>query len=339
MVEKKNLSRAMSTLARRACVVNARRLDFDDAIDFGRVIDALGGDADSLTTHDDASPDVRTIAERAVGHEVIVTKEVTVDVAALPACVRLICEAGTGYNNIDVQAARARGITVTNVPSYSTDAVAQLVITFALCASVSLGEQLAALRVGDRRAFKADFSGLPNMFELRGKTIGLVGGTGAIGKRTAELARALGMNVKVWSRSATTVEGLWEAVTFEDLMATSDFVSVHCPLTAETRGLIDERAISMMKRTSWIINTARGACINESHLIEALKAKRIAGACLDVQETEPPADDSPLYTLDNVYLTPHIGWKRLESRQRLVDTVAENIRAFLSGKPINVVGS
>jgi glycerate dehydrogenase len=114
-------------------------------------------------------------------------------------------------------------------------------------------------------------------------------------------------------------------------------VSVHCPLTDGTRGMIDKDAIALMKTTARLINTARGAVVNENDLIVALQEKRIAGAMLDVQEHEPPADDSPLYTLENVYLTPHIGWKRLETRQRLVDTVAANVEAFLKGDPINVI--
>ena len=145
------------------------------------------------------------------------------------------------------------------------------------------------------------------------------------------------MRAVVHSRSATDEEGLWEAVSLETLLRTSDFVSVHCPLTEETRGMIDADALAMMKPTARLINTARGAIVNERDLIAALREKRIAGAMLDVQENEPPSDDSPLYTLENVYLTPHIGWKRVETRQRLVDMVAANVEAFLKGEPINVI--
>ena len=130
---------------------------------------------------------------------------------------------------------------------------------------------------------------------------------------------------------------MWEAVGFDALMMESDFVSIHCPLNDSTRGLIDARAISLMKPTAKIINTARGAVINEKDLIDALETKKIAGACLDVQETEPPVEDSPLYAMVNVYLTPHIGWKRVETRQRLIDTVASNVAAFLDSEPVNVV--
>lgn len=330
-----------SVVARsRACVVNARRLNFDGELSFdelNRVLGDVSGGA--VTTHDDASPSVEDIARRCVGHDVLISKEVPVDVTLLPPSVRLICEAGTGFNNIDVSEAKKRGILVCNVPTYSTDAVAQLVLSFLHASSLGLCEQYAALRAGCRDAFRDDFSGLKRyeMYELKGRTIGLVGGTGAIGRRVARLCRELGMRVLCWSRSAKTEEGLWEAVGFDALMMESDFVSIHCPLNDSTRGLIDARAIGLMKPTAKIINTARGAVINEKDLIDALETKKIAGACLDVQETEPPVEDSPLWGMVNVYLTPHIGWKRVETRQRLIDTVASNVAAFLDSKPVNVV--
>ena len=327
----------MSTPSTACVIANASRLNFDGAIDFSSIVRACGGDADAVEIRgEDATPSADAIAAMCVGRNILITKEVFVDVEKLPRTIEMIAEAGTGYNNIDIERARELGITVTNVPSYSSDAVAQLVITFVLASSVELCEQYGALRRGDRDGFREDFGGLPKMFELRGRSIGLVGGTGGIGSRVAELARALGMKVLVFSRSAQTCEE-YEATTFDELMKRSDFISVHCPLMPSTRGLIDARAISLMKPTAKIINTARGAIINERDLIEALKAKKIAGACLDVQEVEPPASTSELYTLENVYMTPHIGWKRVETRQRLVDCVAENIHAFISGSPINVV--
>jgi len=267
-----------------------------------------------------------------------VTKEVAVDVAALPDSVRLIVEAGTGFNNVDVHAAAARGITVCNVPGYSSDAVAQLVLTFVLSMSVGLGQQQRALAAGDRAAFDEDMVGLGRipMEELGGKVMGLVGGTGAIGQRVAALARALGMRVLVWSRSAESCDD-WEAVGLDALLAASDFVSLHCPLTEETRGLIDAAALAKMKPTARLINTARGALVVEDALVDAIKGGRLAGAALDVQFPEPPAPDSPLYTMHQVLLTPHIGWKRIQTRQRLVDAVAATVDAYLRGNPISVV--
>jgi glycerate dehydrogenase len=335
-----DIVRMKSTVAvrARACVVNAARLNFDKKINFDGLTRVLGG-ASALTTYDDASPSTEDIALRAEAHEVLITKEVPIDVDALPSCVKLVCEAGTGYNNIDIAAAHRRGITVCNVPTYSSEAVAQLVLAFIHAFSVSLVEQQKALGRGDHGAFSRDFSGLAafEMEELSGKTVGLVGGTGEIGRRVALLTKALGMRVLVWSRSAKDEEGLWEAVSLEMLMETSDFISVHCPLNDATRGLIDASLISKMKPTARIINTARGAVINEPDLVAALMARKIAGAALDVQYPEPPEDNSPLYTLDNVYLTPHIGWKRVQTRQRLIDSVSENIRHFLEGTPVNVV--
>lgn len=317
-----------------AVVINAGRLDFDRKLDFTKLKDACGGE---LTMFDDDSPTPEAIAERASGHSVVVSKEVPVDVNLLPDTVKLICEAGTGYNNIDLAAARARGITVCNVPSYSTDAVAHLVITFVLNFSATIVPQHVALAKGDRSLFTSSLGTTPH-FELAGKTIGLVGGTGAIGTKVAEIARVLGMNVLVWSRSARTEPGKWEArASLKDLLAESDFVSVHCPLSDETRGLIDADAIACMKPTAYVINTARGPVIDETDLVSALRAGAIAGAGLDVQEVEPPVEGSPLYELDNVMLTPHVGWKRLETRQRLMDLVADNVAAYKAGAPVNVV--
>ena len=330
----------MATARRRRAsivVVNARRVDFDGAIAWS-ALERVG----DVHAYDDCDCDASAIATRCARHDadVLVVKEIRVDVERLPNSVRMIAEAGTGTDNIDAKKARERGIAVCNAPAYSTEAVAALVCAYASASAVALCERHAALRMGDRRDFKRDFSGLttfPTMFELRGKTIGLIGGTGAIGRAAARACRALGMRAVVHSRSATDEEGLWEAVSLETLLRTSDFVSVHCPLTEETRGMIDADALAMMKPTARLINTARGAIVNERDLIAALREKRIAGAMLDVQENEPPSDDSPLYTLENVYLTPHIGWKRVETRQRLVDMVAANVEAFLKGEPINVI--
>ena len=329
----------------KAVLVNAGRLDFDGKLDFSRLDEACGA---AVTRHDDHTPSPETIAAYAVGHATLVTKEVPVDVKALPDSVRLICEAGTGFNNINLEDARARGITVCNVPAYSTDAVAQLVMTHVLNFSASAHLQQRKLARGDRTLFHGDASakrsafeafGKMAHFELAGKTIGLVGGTGAIGAKTAELARAFGMRVLVWSRSARDCElGRWRAARdLPHLLRVSDFVSLHCPLTEQTRGLIGAEALEAMKPSAFLINTARGALVNEARLAEALRDGTIAGAGLDVTDPEPPAEGSPLYDLDNVVLTPHIGWKRLETRQRLMDAVAANVEAYLAGKPVNVV--
>jgi glycerate dehydrogenase len=345
----RRLARPLTTLARhvmtKAVLINAGRLDFDGKLDFSRLDEACGA---PVTRHDDHTPSPDTIAAYAVGHATLVTKEVPVDVKALPDSVRLICEAGTGFNNINLEDARARGITVCNVPAYSTDAVAQLVMTHVLNFSASVHLQQRRTARGDRSLFHGEpsanksafeaFGEVPH-FELAGKTIGLVGGTGAIGARTAEMARAFGMDVLVWSRSARDcARGRWRAARdLRHLLRESDFVSVHCPLTDDTRGLIDAKALGAMKPSAFLINTARGALVNEADLVDALRAETIAGAGLDVTDPEPPELGSPLYDMENVVLTPHIGWKRLETRQRLMDAVAANVEAFLAGKPANVV--
>jgi glycerate dehydrogenase len=321
----------------KGVLINAGRLDYDGARLNLTALDAALGEP--LTRHDDHTPTTAEITARCEGHTVVISKEVPIDVSSIPDTVKLICEAGTGYNNIDLDAAKARGITVCNVPSYATDAVAHLVITFVLNFSSSVVRQHRSLAKGDTSNFPSftSFGTLPH-FELGGKTIGLVGGTGAIGKKVGEIAKVLGMKVLMWSRSATTCDAWEAAADLNDLLSRSDFVSVHCPLTETTKHLIDADALKRMKPTAYLVNTARGPVINQDDLIAALTDGTIAGAGLDVQDPEPPVAGSPLYTLENVILTPHIGWKREESRQRLMDTVAENIRAFLAGNPVNVVG-
>lgn len=324
----------------RIAVVNAERVDFDGALDWGALERGPSDDDPSFVVERHASSSAEEIVARAAGCVAVVTKEIALSahtIAALPDSVRLICEAGTGYNNIALDAAAARGITVCNVPQYSTDAVAQLVITFVLALSCGLVQQQRMLLRGDRSNFTHRLQ-VPH-FELAGKTIGLVGGSGLIGQRVAELARALGMRVLVSSRRAGAPGAPPGAVTLDELLAASDFVSVHCPLTDETRGLLGAAAFRRMKRGAYLVNTARGAVVCEEALLGALRAGELGGAALDVQECEPPPPDSPLYSEPGLILTPHIGWRRLETRQRLLGAVGENARAFARGAPINVVSA
>lgn len=174
-------------------------------------------------------------------------------------------------------------------------------------------------------------------FELLGKTLGLIG-SGGIGGQVMKIARSLGMNILVYSRTPKKWEDSnIQSVTLEELLKKSDFVSIHCPLTPETKHLINRETLKLMKPSAYLINTSRGPIIKETDLIEALQNKTIAGAALDVQEQEPPELDNPLFDMDNVILTPHIGWKCIESRQRLLNLISENIKAFTEGHPINVV--
>ncbi len=309
-------------------VLNGARINYDGEACYS----ALGGD---VVVYDATGPD--EVLSRVADACVVVTKEMPLPgslIRRFPSSVRLICEAGTGYNNIDLAAAQEKGIAVCNVPAYSTQRVAHTVLLLMLCLASSMHQQIAMLARGDRRNF-TDHLMVPHM-ELNGKTLGVVG-AGSIGREVIKLGRALGMSILVHTRTPRPDEEGVRYTTLEEVLQSSDYLSLHCPLTEATRHLIDRDAISRMKPGAFLINTARGALVDEPALIEALQSGRIAGAGLDVQETEPPVENSPLYTLPNVVLTPHMGWKGLETRRRLVSIVAENIRAFLEGHPQNLV--
>ncbi|WP_018704197.1 NAD(P)-dependent oxidoreductase [Anaeromusa acidaminophila] len=311
--------------------LNATKLDFDQKLDFSSV-QALT----ELTNYDDTSNE--QILERVQGQTVVITKEMPVGkdvISKFPDSVKLICEAGTGYNNIDIAAAREKGISVCNIPSYSTVAVAQLAMTFVLNLSASLPQQQSMLGRKDFSNF-TKFLQVPH-FEVAGKTLGVIG-AGAIGRESIKIGVALGMNVLVYDPFPKEwTEGNVKNASLEDVLRQSDFITLHCPLMDSTRQIINKERIALMKPTAYIVNTSRGALIKEDDLIEALQQGRLAGAALDVQDPEPPALDNPLFAMDNVIMTPHIGWRRYESRQRLVDLVAENIKAFIDGKTVNVV--
>ena len=172
--------------------------------------------------------------------------------------------------------------------------------------------------------------------EVNGKTLGIIG-AGHIGRKVIQIAQALDMNILVYTRTPREDEKGIHYVSLEELLKNSDYISMHCPLTESTKHMINKESLSLMKPSAFIINTSRGALIDETALIEALENGTIAGAGLDVQETEPPEEASPLYTMDQVLLTPHMGWKGLETRQRLVSILADNIKQFMEGNPINVV--
>jgi len=198
----------------------------------------------------------------------------------------------------------------------------------------SMQKQIRMLAAGDRRNFSEHL--LVTHVELNGKSLGVIG-AGNIGRCVIKIARALEMNVLVYTRTPRADEDGVKYTTLENVLRESDFVSLHCPLTDKTRHIIDAKALEMMKPTAFLINTSRGALVDEPALIAALNAGRIAGAGLDVQETEPPASDNPLYDMDNVILTPHMGWKGMETRARLVSIISDDIHGFFAGRPINVV--
>lgn len=307
-------------------VLNGRRVNYDGLIDYS----ILGAD---VTVYEDSTPD--RILPRLEGAEVAVTKELVLtpeQVLAMPDTVKLICEAGTGYNNIPLEACRQKGIMLCNIPAYSTQRVAQTAIMMLLNLSSHVQKQIRMLEKGDRSNFTKHLG--VSHTEVNGKTLGVIG-AGNIGRAVIRIAQALDMNILVYTRTPREDEAGIHYCTLDEVLTRSDYISLHCPLNDQTRHIIDAAAIEKMKPTACIINTSRGALIDEPALIKALQEHRIAGAGLDVQETEPPVQDNPLYDLDNVVLTPHMGWKGLETRKRLVDILAANIKGYENGEPIN----
>ena len=315
-------------MSERVVVVNASKMNYDQALDFS----VLSSD---VQVYDDSTNE--ELIERIQGARVVVTKELPVGADLLsqfPDTVKLIVEAGTGYNNIDLNAAKERGITVCNIPAYSTERVAHTVIMMILNFASTMQKQIGMLAKGDRSNFTKYLQ--VSHTEVNGKTLGVVG-AGHIGMEVIKVAKALGMNILVHTRTPKADGDGIRYVSLDELLENSDYITLHCPLNDQTKHIINKEAIGKMKSSAVIVNTGRGPLINEADLCEALAAKRIAGAGLDVQEVEPPAEDSPLYTLDNVIITPHMGWKGLETRQRLVGIIRDNVQAFFKGEPINVV--
>ena len=312
----------------KTVVLNGGRINYDCNAGYDDI-------ASEVTVYEDSAEE--EILPRVQGYSVVVTKEIPVPghiIRQFPDSVKLICEAGTGYNNIDLEAAREKGITVCNVPNYSTQRVAQTVLLLMLNLASSMTVQQRMLLNGDHSNF-TDRLKVPHV-ELNDKVLGVVG-VGNIGREVIRLAKAMDMRILATAHRSRPDEDGIHYVTLPELLSESDFISLHCPLTEETRHIIDEKAIELMKPSAFIINTARGALIDEEALIRALMGGRIAGAGLDVQEHEPPLENSPLYELPNVVLTPHMGWRGLETRRRLVAMVGEDIRAFCEGHPINVI--
>ena len=315
-------------MSERVVVVNASKMNYDQALDFS----VLSSD---VQVYDDSTNE--ELIERIQGARVVVTKELPVGADLLsqfPDTVKLIVEAGTGYNNINLDAAKERGITVCNIPAYSTERVAHTVIMMILNFASTMQKQIGMLAKGDRSNFTQHLQ--VSHTEVNGKTLGVVG-AGHIGMEVIKVAKALGMNILVHTRTPKADGDGIRYVSLDELLENSDYITLHCPLNDQTKHIINKEAIGKMKPSAVIVNTGRGPLINEADLCEALLSKRIAGAGLDVQEVEPPAEDSPLYTLDNVIITPHMGWKGLETRQRLVGIIRDNVQAFFKGEPINVV--
>lgn len=242
----------------------------------------------------------------------------------------------TGYNNVDLEAADRAGAVVCNVPSYSTDAVAQHTFAMILEYCNRIGEYAATVDRGDWVNYKLfTYFGIPTC-ELAGKTMGIVG-YGSIGRRVAELARAFGMKVITHTRTPSRVTDGTPCLSLAELLRESDIVSLHCPLNAENTKMMNAETLALMKPTALLVNTARGGLIDEQALTEALNADRLAGACIDALTFEPMREDCPLRQAKNCMMTPHVAWAPRETRERLLERVAENLSAWKQGAPINVV--
>ncbi|UUZ85319.1 D-2-hydroxyacid dehydrogenase [Paenibacillus sp. P26] len=288
--------------------------------------------------YDRTAPD--DIVERAAEADTILTNKtpLSAEVLARLPKLRYIGVLATGYNIVDTEATRERGIPVTNVPTYGTHSVVQFVfaLLLELCHRVQLHSD--AVHAGEwTRSVDFCFTRSP-LVELAGKTIGLIG-LGRIGSQTAQVARAFGMRVLASGGGRTAppkVEGV-EWVELDESLKQSDVVSLHCPLTPATEKLLQAERISLMKPTAFLINTSRGPLIDEQALADALNEGRIAGAALDVLSTEPPKADNPLLGARNCLITPHIAWATQEARARLMETAVDNVRHFLAGEIVNTV--
>ncbi len=267
---------------------------------------------------------------------VIVNKCVITD-EIMEACpsLKYIGTFATGYNNIDIEAASRRGITVCNVPGYSTDAVAQQTLAFILNAASSVSDYIASVARGDWKN-SYNFCYYPYFIsELKGKTVGVFG-YGAIGKAVARLCEAFGMRVLVHARTKKQ-DCAYPQVSATELFKESDYLTFHCPLTTQTKGIINEETLALMKEEAVIINTARGGLVNEEALVKALNNGKIRAYYADVLTSEPMKRDCLLFGVKNCYLTPHVAWAGRETRKRLVEIVVENLRAYKKGKPQNKV--
>lgn len=290
-------------------------------------------DLATLTVHEDTDVDLRL--ERARGADVLLTNKVPLDgelLAELPE-LRFVSALATGYDVVDVHAARQRGVIVSNVPAYATDSVAQHTFALLLELTNRVAEHDSAVRQGRWPEVGGFTFWTSPLTELAGKTLGIVG-TGRIGRRVAEIATAFGMNVIAYNRSSRPKA--LESVTLDDLFRRAHVVSLHCPLTSDTRGLVDARRLAMMRSGAFLINTSRGGLVDSNALAEAL-GDNLAGAGLDVVAEEPIAADHPLLALPNVVVTPHNAWTSREARQRLLDVTVANVAAFFAGSPQNVV--
>lgn len=278
-------------------------------------------------------------AQRLHDADIAITNKVAFSEDLLAHCPRLKCIAvtATGYNIIDLEAARARHIVVTNVPTYGTATVAQFTTALLLALCNRVGEHDADVHAGGWSKSESWCYWLQPMVELAGKRIGIIG-YGRIGQAFGAIAQAMGMTVLAHSRSRPLPESAQlRYVDLDTLYAEADVISLHCPLTPQTKGMINREALAKMKRSALLLNASRGDLINEADLAAALNEERIAGAAVDVLSSEPPGADNPLLNAKNCIITPHIAWASVDARGRILTTTVENVRAFIHGEPQNRV--
>ena len=292
----------------------------------------------NLTIYDITAPD--KVAERKEEAEAVICNKalITRDAIYSAKHLRYVGLFATGYNNIDICAARELGITVCNAGSYSTNSVAQHVFAFILNYASKVAEYNSFVAQGNWINSRSFSPFVYDTTELFGKTIGIFG-FGSIGKAVAEIARSFGMNVIASTRTPCTDNrySYVRFVDFQELLSSSDFLTVHCPLTDRTACLFDSKAFSAMKKGCYFINTSRGGVLDENALLDALESSHLAGAAIDVLTEEPMRRDCPLYGAPNITITPHVAWAPYETRKRLIDIVFGNLRNFISGTPTNVV--
>lgn len=281
--------------------------------------------------------DEEDIAKRCEGAEAVFTNKTRLSSETIKSLsgLKYIGVLATGYDVVDIITAKQHGIVVTNVPDYSSDSVAQTVFAMILAVTNKIKEHSSGIKKwsSSKDFCYSDFK----LIELSGKTLGIVG-FGNIGRKVSKIGEAFGMKIIVHTRTKPeNTSDRIEVVSFDDLLKKSDFVTLHCPLTEKSENLINSKTIKMMKSNAVLINTARGALIDEDALCRAVSERRIYGAALDVLRVEPPSVDNPLLSQDGIYITPHNAWATFESRKRLMERVVGNFDAFLKGKPVNVV--
>lgn len=298
--------------------------------------DALGA-LGELTVYDRTAPE--DVIARIGDGEIVFTNKTVLTAEVFAACpnIRLVSVLATGYNIVDCAAARERGILVCNVPGYSTAAVAQMTFALLLELCHHVGHHSDAVHAG-RWTNNSDFCfwDYP-LVELDGKTLGIIG-FGSIGKAVGRIARAMGMRVlSTGSRPTDEGRAIADYVALDELLRESDVISLHCPLFPETTGLMNRENIAKMKDGAMLLNTSRGGVLVEQDVTDALNSGKLAGAAMDVVSVEPIREENPLLHAKNCVLTPHIAWAPKEARQRIMNISAENVTAFLAGKPVNVV--